>query len=53
MDREPEPELRRLIANVTSEQYEYVRVAAFKRRVSISQYVRDLIEAERRARPAS
>jgi hypothetical protein len=48
---DPEPELRRLIANVTAEQHEYVRLAAFTRRVSISQVVRDLIEAERRRRP--
>jgi hypothetical protein len=48
-DHEPEP--RRLIANVTADQYEYVRLAAFKRRESISQYVRDLIDAERKRRP--
>ena len=50
---DPDPELRRLIANVTVEQYEYVRLAAFKRRVSISQYMRDLIDRERQKRPAT
>jgi len=48
---EPEPDLRRLIAKVTEAQYGYVRLAAFKQRVSISQYIRDLIDKERRARP--
>ena len=47
----PEPAAHRLMVNVTAEQYEYLRLVAFERRVTISQIVRQLIDRERQRKP--
>jgi hypothetical protein len=47
----PDPSDHRLMVNVTTDQYEYVRLVAFQRRVTISQVIRELIDRERREHP--
>ena len=44
-----QPDFKRLLVNVTPEQYEFLRGISFKRRVSVALLIRELVEdAQRR-----
>jgi hypothetical protein len=49
MPEQPEhPDFKRLLVNVTPDQYEFLRQIAFQRRVSVALLIRELVEEAQR-----